>query len=49
VAGLACAGLADRPFGPWAAEAWPRLADALLADSPSAAPGPDPGPDSDPR
>ena len=45
VAGLACAGLADRPFGPWAAEAWPQLADALLADSGSAAPGPD----SDPR
>jgi CubicO group peptidase (beta-lactamase class C family) len=29
-AGLACAGLADRPFGPWAAAAWPRLADAVL-------------------
>lgn len=33
VAGLACAGLADRPFGPWAAQAWPRLADAVLADA----------------
>jgi CubicO group peptidase (beta-lactamase class C family) len=32
VAGVACAGLADRPFGPWAAEAWPRLADSVLAD-----------------
>ncbi|HEY6622551.1 MAG TPA: serine hydrolase domain-containing protein [Acidimicrobiales bacterium] len=33
LAGLACAGLADRPFGPWAAEAWPQLADAVLADA----------------
>jgi CubicO group peptidase (beta-lactamase class C family) len=32
VAGLACAGLADRPFGPWAVEAWPRLADAVLTN-----------------
>jgi CubicO group peptidase (beta-lactamase class C family) len=30
-AGLACCGLTDRPFGPWAAEAWPRLGDAVLA------------------
>ncbi len=30
VAGLACVGLADRRFGPWAARAWPILADALL-------------------
>jgi CubicO group peptidase (beta-lactamase class C family) len=30
-AGLACACLTDRPFGPWAAEAWPALADAVLA------------------
>jgi CubicO group peptidase (beta-lactamase class C family) len=30
VAGLACGSLADRPFGPWAVEAWPRLADAVL-------------------
>jgi CubicO group peptidase (beta-lactamase class C family) len=44
VAGLACAGLADRPFGPWAAEEWPRLADAVLADSRSAGPGPGPDP-----
>lgn len=32
VAGLACAGLADRPFDSWAAHAWPRLADAVLAE-----------------
>jgi CubicO group peptidase (beta-lactamase class C family) len=31
-AGLACASLADRDFGPWAAEAWPRLSDAVLAE-----------------
>jgi CubicO group peptidase (beta-lactamase class C family) len=31
-AGLACAGLADRPFGEWAAQVWPPLADAVLAD-----------------
>jgi CubicO group peptidase (beta-lactamase class C family) len=30
-AGLACASLADRPFGRWAAEAWPHLSDAVLA------------------
>jgi CubicO group peptidase (beta-lactamase class C family) len=30
-AGLACACLTDRPFGPWAAEAWPALADEVLA------------------
>jgi CubicO group peptidase (beta-lactamase class C family) len=29
-AGLACACLTDRPFGPWAAEAWPALADDVL-------------------
>lgn len=29
---LACAGLADRDFGPWAAQAWPELADAVLAE-----------------
>ncbi|MDA8290957.1 MAG: serine hydrolase [Actinomycetota bacterium] len=28
---VACALLTDRPFGPWAAEAWPRLSDAVLA------------------
>jgi CubicO group peptidase (beta-lactamase class C family) len=32
VAQVACAGLGDRSFGPWAAEAWPRLADAVLAE-----------------
>ena len=32
VAGVVCAGLADRPFGPWAARAWPALADAVLAE-----------------
>jgi CubicO group peptidase (beta-lactamase class C family) len=31
-AGLIGAGLCDRPFGPWAARAWPRLADAALAE-----------------
>jgi len=29
-AGVACAGLGDRPFGPWAAARWPVLADAVL-------------------
>jgi CubicO group peptidase (beta-lactamase class C family) len=32
VAGIICAGLGDRPFGPWAARAWPALADAVLAE-----------------
>jgi CubicO group peptidase (beta-lactamase class C family) len=32
VAGVACAGLGDRPFGPWAARAWPILADSVLAE-----------------
>lgn len=27
---LACASLSDREFGPWAVEAWPRLADRVL-------------------
>lgn len=31
-AGLVCAGLADRPFGPWAAKAWPALADRVVAE-----------------
>jgi CubicO group peptidase (beta-lactamase class C family) len=31
-AGVICAGLCDRPFGPWAARSWPVLADAVLAD-----------------
>ncbi len=29
-AGLACVGLADREFGPWAVQAWPRLSDDVL-------------------
>lgn len=33
VAGVACAALTDRDFGPWALEAWPRLSDAVLAES----------------
>jgi CubicO group peptidase (beta-lactamase class C family) len=32
VAGVACASATDRPFGPWATAAWPRLADAVLAE-----------------
>ena len=28
--GLGCASLADRDFGPWAVEAWPRLSDAVV-------------------
>jgi CubicO group peptidase (beta-lactamase class C family) len=31
-AGAACASLADRQFGVWAKEAWPRLSDAVLAE-----------------
>jgi len=31
VAGIALACLTDEPFGDWAIEAWPRLADAVLA------------------
>lgn len=31
VAGLALGGLTDLPFGDWAAEAWPRLSDAVLS------------------
>jgi CubicO group peptidase (beta-lactamase class C family) len=30
-AGLGLVALTDRDFGPWAAEAWPRLSDAVLA------------------
>lgn len=29
-AGVACASLSDREFGPWAADAWPSLSDAVL-------------------
>jgi CubicO group peptidase (beta-lactamase class C family) len=32
---LACACLTDHEFGDWAKEAWPRLADAILEESPS--------------
>jgi CubicO group peptidase (beta-lactamase class C family) len=28
--GLACASVSDRPFGPWAADRWPRLSAAVL-------------------
>jgi CubicO group peptidase (beta-lactamase class C family) len=31
VAGVLCAGLSDRPFGPWAVRSWPVLADSILA------------------
>ena len=31
--GLACACLSEREFGPWALEVWPRLSDAVLAES----------------
>ena len=30
-AGLACACVTNRDFGPWAAEAWPALSDEVLA------------------
>ncbi len=33
VAGVVCAGLADRPFGAWATARWPALADAVLAEA----------------
>ncbi|MGN6608680.1 MAG: serine hydrolase domain-containing protein [Jatrophihabitans sp.] len=32
VADLALVALTDRPFGPWAIDAWPALADAVLAE-----------------
>ncbi len=32
VAGVTCAALCDRPFGPWAADAWPALSDAVLEE-----------------
>ncbi|WP_035849452.1 serine hydrolase domain-containing protein [Kitasatospora azatica] len=31
-AGVACIALADRDFGPWAAEVWPALTDAVLTE-----------------
>lgn len=36
---VACAGLSDEPFGPWAMEAWPALGAAVLARSASRSPG----------
>ncbi|MFF3067120.1 serine hydrolase domain-containing protein [Kitasatospora sp. NPDC057936] len=36
-AGAACIALTDRDFGPWAAEAWPQLSDAVLAELPGPA------------
>jgi CubicO group peptidase (beta-lactamase class C family) len=39
-AGVICAALADRPFGPWAQKAWPELSDAVLANARSSQPGP---------
>ncbi|MFJ5232204.1 serine hydrolase domain-containing protein [Kitasatospora sp. NPDC088391] len=32
-ADLACLALTDRDFGPWAAEVWPQLSDAILAEA----------------
>ena len=44
-AGLALACLPERPFGPWALEAWPALSDAVLAAAgPRPASGPAPQP-----
>jgi CubicO group peptidase (beta-lactamase class C family) len=31
-AGAACVALTDRPFGPWAVQAWPPFTDAVLAE-----------------
>lgn len=33
VAGISCIALTDRVFGPWAAEVWPVLSDAVLAET----------------
>jgi CubicO group peptidase (beta-lactamase class C family) len=50
VAGLLCAGLADRQFGSWATRAWPRLADAVLHEAvPDPPPRATPGRPTDPR
>jgi CubicO group peptidase (beta-lactamase class C family) len=38
VAGVGCVGLTDRDFGEWAIDAWPRLADAVLAELATPAP-----------
>ncbi len=43
VAGVLCAGLADRRFGVWASRAWPVLADAVLAAATRPGPGTAPG------
>ena len=32
IAGVACASLSDREFGPWSLEVWPRLSDDVLAE-----------------
>ena len=39
VAGLGCASVAGEDFGPWSRQAWPALADAVLAAYPTGAPG----------
>lgn len=39
VAGVACVGLSDAAFGPWAADAWPALGAAVLARSAVDGPG----------
>ena len=39
-AGVVCAGLGGRPFGPWAAQRWPVLADAVLAELAASGSGP---------
>lgn len=44
VHGVALCSLSDRPFGPWAAEAWPVLADAVLAALLPTTPPPRPAP-----
>jgi len=41
VAGVACAGLSDRSFGPWAARSWPALADSVLEEQAGRRAGPD--------
>lgn len=48
VAGLACAALCNRSFGPWAKEEWPRLADAVTEEWGVVRPSTAGGTDSDP-